>query len=317
MVHARAFSFTDDSASVIYPSASGVSNPSALGNILAGPKTMDTALTLFQLRYIQSSWYQELFQSSRDPLPNASHYVWQMCHDMREWFDSLPDTLPGAFRDLFELELLYSYVYCLAPSCRVLTVSAYGKTLIFEYSITYMQKMYQITKDPQNKAFYTYHDALRVYFVGSQFNAVLTESQDQLLNRIIPFEQLIPGSPPPPPLPPSSGGANNIDRSITCIVQIKEILRTYGERWDDSNALLSSFESQAQPVLSSLYHRKNPFDGLSPQNSPPAFLSQSSFDTISNYGSHGWQHLSPPFSGNDGGQENVNRSRSPYGPQIG
>jgi hypothetical protein len=234
-----------------------------------------------------------------------------MCHEMREWFDSLPETLPVAFRDLFELELLYSYVYCLAPSCRVLTVSAYGKTLIFEYSITYMQKMFQVTKDPQNKAFYTYHDALRVYFVGSQFNAVLMESQDQLLNRIIPFEQLVPGSPPPPPLPPSSGGANNIDRSINCIVQIKEILQTFGQRWDDSNALLSSFESQAQSVLASLYQRKNPFDGLQ-HNSPPAFLSQNSFETVPTYGGNSWQHLSPPFSGNEGSHETGNRSRSPY-----
>ena len=312
MVHARAFSFTDDSASVIYPSASGMSNPSALGNILAGPKSMDTALTLFQLRYAQSNWYQELFQSSRDPLPNASHYVWQMCHEMREWFDSLPETLPANFRDMFELELLYSYVYCLAPSCRVLTVSAYGKTLIFEYSITYMQKMFQITQDPQNKAFYTYHDALRVYFVGSQFNAVLIDSQDQLLNRIIPFEQLVPGSPPPPPLPPSSGGANNIDRSINCIVQIKEILHTFGRRWDDSNALLSSFEMQAQPLLASLYQRKNPFDGLSQHNSPPAFLPHNTFETVSQYSDNNWQHLSPPFSGNEGNQVSRQRSRSPY-----
>lgn len=280
MVHARAFSFTDDSTSVIYPSASGVTNPFAIGNILAGPKSMDTALILFQLRYSQSSWYQELFQSRRDPMPNSSKYIWQMCHEMHEWSDSFPDTLPVAFKDFLDLELLYSYIYCLAPSCRVQTVSAYGKTLIFEYSIAYMKKMFQISKDPHNKAFYTYHDALRVYFIGSQFIAVLTESQDQLLNRIIPFEPLVPGSPPPPPLPPSSGGANNIDRSLDCIAQIKDILHTFGQRWEDSKALLSSFEGRAAAVFASLCQRKHPFDGMSQHTTPPTFLPQNSFENM-------------------------------------
>ena len=192
MVHARSFSFSDDSTSVAYPSASTAPGTSGTSPV-AGPHSLDTALLLFQLRFAQSNWYQELFQSSRDPLQNSSTYIWQMCQEMREWSESFPETLPLAFKDFFDLELLYSYVYCLAPSCRVRDVSEYGKTLIFEYSIAYMQKIFPISRDPVNRAFYTYHDALRVYFVGSQFLAVLSASQDQLLNGIVPYVPVVPG----------------------------------------------------------------------------------------------------------------------------
>jgi len=217
---------------------------------------METALLLFQLRHAQSNWYQELFQSSRDPLKHPSQYIWQVCQDMREWSESFPDSLPLAFKDIFDLELLYSYVYCLAPSCRVQSVSDYGKILIFEYSIAYMQKIFPISRDPVNVAFYTYHDALRVYFVGSQFLAVLSENPDQLLNSITPYPPIMANCPPPPPLPTKTG-LNNIDRSTTCITHIKETLKTFGHRWEDSQALLSSFEMQAAPLLLSLHQRKH------------------------------------------------------------
>ena len=99
MVHARAFSFTDDSMSVAYPAASAVTNAGAIGNSLTGPHSLDTALLLFELRYAQSCWYQELFQSSRDPLQNSSTYIWQMCHEMREWSESFPETFSFRYRD--------------------------------------------------------------------------------------------------------------------------------------------------------------------------------------------------------------------------
>jgi hypothetical protein len=238
MVHARSFSFTDDATSVAFPAVPNA--PAPAGGGLPGQHTLETALLLFQLRQIQSSWYQELFQSSRDPLQNSSTYIWQMCQEMREWSESFPETLSLTFKDFFDLELLYSYVYCLAPSCRVQAVSGYGKTLIFEYSIAYMQKIFPISRDPINKAFYTYHDALRVYFVGSQFLAVLSENTDQLLKGIVPHTPSLASSLPPPPLP-SNGGAENVDRSINCVTHIRETLHLFGHRWDDSKALLSSF----------------------------------------------------------------------------
>jgi hypothetical protein len=255
MVHARSFSFTDDSTSVAFPSLSSAPQPTDIEKSPTGPHALDAAMLLFQLRRAQSNWYQELFQSSRDPLQQSSNYIWEMCHEMRVWSESFPKTLSPAIRELFELELLYSYVYCLAPSCRVPAVSEYGKTLIFEYSILYMQKIFPISKDPMNTAFYSYHDALRVYFIGSQFLAVLSDSFDQLLNEMVLYTASIPGGPPTPPIP-NPGRTDNVDQSINCIDQIIETLKTYGERWYDSKALQASFEAQAQEISGALHQRR-------------------------------------------------------------
>lgn len=297
MVHARSFSFTDDSTSVALPSQPMGSNDSN-GKIIHGPRSIETALLLFQLRQIQSSWFQELFQSSRDQLQNSNIYIWQMCQEMREWSESFPDSLPLAFKEFFDLELLYSYVYCLAPSCRVQTVSTYGKTLICEYSIAYMQKIFPISRDPINVAFYTYHDALRVYFVGSQFLAVLSGDLDQLLNGIVTLTPSLAGSPPPPPLP-SNAGVDNVDRSINCIKHIKETLRTFGHRWEDSKVLLSNFESQAESLLIALRRRKHHEEVSRNSHSPQNFMHQTGFGALG-HGGHGsaeeWSGMGSSFA---------------------
>jgi hypothetical protein len=231
-----------------------------------------------------------------------------MCQEMREWSESFPDSLPLAFKDFFDLELLYSYVYCLAPSCRVQAVSAYGKTLIFEYSIAYMQKISPISRDPVKKAFYTYHDALRVYFVGSQFLAVLLENQDQLLNGILPYAPVLAGSPPPPPLP-NNAGIDSIDRSINCVERIKEVLTIFGKRWEDSKALLSNFESQAAPAIVALHRRKHHIDEISRNShSPPSFMGPPTFDPLGRITADEWGNMGPGFTnpgalqGGHGGQ---------------
>jgi hypothetical protein len=301
MVHARAFCFTDDSTSVTYPSIPSNTVSGPVGTSIVGPQSLDTALILFQLRYVQSCWYQELFQSNREPLPQGLAYIWQTCQEMREWSESFPDSLPLAFKDFFDLELLYSYVYCLAPSCRVSVVSDYAKTLIFEYSIAYMQKIFPISRDPVNTAFYTYHDALRVYFVGSQFLAVLSERPDQLLNGIQPYSQPTSGSPPPPPLP-DHNGSNNVSRSLNCITHIKETLRTFGLRWDDSQALLSSFESQAEPLQVDLHQRRHHANNISQSMHAPNFIAQHVYDHMGNVIPNDWANLSRGFVGINGVQ---------------
>lgn len=305
MIYTRAFSFTDDSTGVAFPSLPETANSSAAGRSLIGPHSLKTAGILFHLRTIQSSWYQELFQSSRNPLQDSSTYIWQVCQEMLEWSESFPDTLPVALKDFFDLELLYSYVFCLAPSCRVQVVSNYGKTLIFEYSIAYMQKIFPISRDPINKAFYTYHDALRVFFVGGQFIAVLADNLDQLLNNIVPYMSATPGAPPPPPLP-RNFGANNVDTSIKCITHIKETLRTLGYRWDNAKALLLNFEDQSEPLLLALHRRKRAFgESLRSSQSPPQYIPQPGSEAMSSRTTEEWPSQAQSFTGfnypSDGG----------------
>ncbi|TVY18853.1 Positive regulator of purine utilization [Lachnellula arida] len=298
MVHARSLSFTDDSTSVDFPSLSIGLTSSAAAKSLTGPHSLEPADLLFQLRCVQSSWYQELFQSGRSPFHNEYTYIWQICQEMREWSESFPESLPLSFKDFFDLELLYSYVYCLSPSCRIPALSLYAKTLIFEYSIAYMQKIFPISRDPINIAFYTYHDALRVYFVGSQFLAVLMSDQDQLLSGVLPYTPIIPGTPPPPPLP-SNAGIDNVDRSIKCVKHIKETLRIFGHRWDDSKALLSGFEAQVEPLLASLHQRMHHIDGIARNShSPPGFVQQASFDHMGNISTDSWANAGVAFASN-------------------
>ncbi len=307
MVHARSFSFTDNSTSVALPSLAIKNHLMPEGSSIKGPHSLEPALLLFQLRRAQSLWYQELFQSSRDPLRNSSTFIWQMCQDMREWAEPFPDTLPLSFKEFFDLELLYSYIYCLAPSCRVPAVSPYGKTLIFEYSMAYMQKIFPISRDPINTAFYTYHDALRVYFVGSQFLAVLADNQDQLLHGVLPYETVLTGSSPPPPLP-SNAGIDSVRRSINCITHIKDTLKTFGYRWDDSEALLSSFEIQADPILASLQRHKRHNDEASRNNhSPPDYLPAPTYGQIGNLASEQWPTMESIYANRRIEQEHFGR----------
>ena len=159
-----------------------------------------------------------------------------------------------------------------------------------------MQKIFPISRDPVNIAFYTYHDALRVYFVGSQFLAVLMSDQDQLLGGILPYAPIVPNTTPPPPLP-SNAGIDSVERSINCVTHIKETLRTFGHRWDDSKALLSNYEAQVEPMIASLLQRKHHIDEIARNShNPPGFIHQASFEQMGN--TDGWANAGAAFASN-------------------
>ncbi|RKF56971.1 Positive regulator of purine utilization [Erysiphe neolycopersici] len=254
MVHARSFSFTDDSTCVAFPSIQS----EELAIDTQKNSRMEQCLLIFKLRKIQSSWYQELFQSKNSLSTNPSTYIQNMCLDMQKLALSISKESPRCVKDYFDLELLYSFVYCLAPSSQIKAVPAWGKNLIFESSVKYVQKMITIYETPLNCTFITYHDALRVYFVGSQFVSVLQEDQDFLLYFTTPsdlnlndFKVLLD--------PPHVAERNNSERALCCIVQIKELLRTFSHRWDDSKVLLSSFEAQIDRFTEILDQRKKSY----------------------------------------------------------
>jgi hypothetical protein len=269
MVHARAFSFTDDAVDVMFPSATP-SERAHPNNGIIGSLATDPALLHFQLRRTQSHWYQTLFQSDPgDALPDAASFIWQMCHDMREWSESLPDALPIGIRELFDLELRYSYVYCIAPSARAPHMTAYGRMLIFEHAIAYVNRIYEVAHAVMNTSFYTYHDALRVYFMGSQFVAVLRSDGDSLIaGASVPLPLALPGQPPPPPLPRRIDGGSegdNLDRSLRSLERVGLTLEKYGERWEDALALKQSFEMISSEVLSWLREKQGARDVGTPR----------------------------------------------------
>ncbi|KAK4121650.1 hypothetical protein N657DRAFT_577741 [Parathielavia appendiculata] len=254
MVHARAFSFYDDAVSVALPPSGQLGSPLPKGPIAKPPP--DASVPLFRLRRLQSEWYQTLYQG--DPtqaMPDSTSFIWAKCYEMWEWCEKLPADMPPAIREMLDLELRYSYVYCIASSARGAQVSSYGRLLIFEHTISYIDRVHDISKRSENVAIYTYHDALRVFFMGSQFVAVLRDAGDVLLSGSpIPMPPSIPGKPLPPPAPIrlDRGTGDNLDRSLRCVERVKNTLRLFGDRWEDAFSLLKGFENLSADMWKSL-----------------------------------------------------------------
>ncbi|KAI8418646.1 hypothetical protein FOFC_01215 [Fusarium oxysporum] len=262
MVHARTFSFTDDTVNVAFPQASNNGRKSSVSGPITGPQPADPALLLFQLRRAQSHWYQELYQSGSVPLQDPISYIWKMCLDMREWQDTLPTNLAPEIRQLFDQELRYSYVYCIAPSARAPSITDYNRILIFEHSMAYLDTVHEIAHGAQNSGFYTYHDVLRVYFMANQFLAVLRDAKDMLLSGMpVPIPISRPGAAPAPPLPrrlqpQGMNGEDNLDRSLRCLDKVSQTLDTYGDRWADASTWRESFSMISQEMVDRLSRRK-------------------------------------------------------------
>lgn len=197
--------------------------------------------------------------SSREPLEDTSPYIWAMLQEIREWYSDLPEQLPGRIQRIFELERLYSNIYCLAPSCRSTMTSELGKILIFEYGTEFIEKMFDTVETPLNSVFFTYYDVLKVLFVARQVTAILDESEqsrDLLLNpnrnHVIPS---VEGETQLPPVP-NHDRSDNIDRAIAFIGQTAQIFNTYGKRWEDSKNIEMIFMNQVSSLLPQLCLRK-------------------------------------------------------------
>ncbi|CAM1506867.1 Fc.00g065080.m01.CDS01 [Cosmosporella sp. VM-42] len=257
MVHARTFSFTDDTVNVAFPHGTGTGRKTSGATPIAGPQSADPALLLFQLRRAQSHWYQELYESGPEPIQDQTAYIWRMCLDMREWAASLPNTLSPGIRQLFEQELRYSYVYCIAPSPRAPQITDYDRILIFEHSTAYLDTMHGIAHGPLNPGFYTYHDVLKIFFMANQFLAVLRDAEDMLLSgQPVPIPIPRPGAAPAPPLPRGLSQEDNLSRSLGCIERVSQTLGKYGERWEDSAMWNESFGRISVEVVERLRRRQ-------------------------------------------------------------
>ncbi|WXC54680.1 hypothetical protein SNK03_000670 [Fusarium graminearum] len=262
MVYARTFSFTDDTVNVAFPQAFGNARRGSASGALSGPQSADPALLLFQLRRAQSHWYQDLYQSGSVPLQDPISYVWRMCLDMREWQDTLPNNLAPEIRQLFDQELRYSYVYCIAPSTRAPNITDYNRILIFEHSMAYLDTAYDIAQSGQNWGFFTYHDVMRIFFMASQFLAVLRDAEDMLLSGMpVPIPIARPGTAPAPPLPrrlqpQGMNGEDNLDRSLRCLDKVSQTLNIFGERWVDASHLRENFGLISQEVVERLSERR-------------------------------------------------------------
>ena len=280
IVQTRTFSFSDDSAHVSVP-FKDTGSPQASSNAQRWMRGLAPAVDLIKLRKLQSAWYHDLFQSGRETWIDPYAYLWQTYRTMSNWFANISPNYPAPVRSFFELELLYSYVYFLAPSPRVPNPCSYAQSLIFEHCIAYASLMTRLLNGRTHLPPVSFYDAMRVYMTGRQFLDVLSRSQEQLLAGIAP-------EPPPsgqnaitpPPLTTRSGAApeSNAARSITCIKQITDCLGHFGLRWGYMS-WRDNFERVAEPLLNSLHQRR--WSQELPNNSMPVAYRQGHLQHLS------------------------------------
>ncbi len=169
LANIRAFSFTDDSASVTHPRHK-VGSPETTRVFL---NDLNTATHLARLRRIESDAYQKLFQSSRpapeEPWPIISNSI----EDMHGFSNELPDQIGTPIKKLLRCEALYSSILILSPPDLDDDITNYGKFLIFEYAIEYADLMSSVGSDAEPFAFYTSLDMLRASFIVKRLLALL------------------------------------------------------------------------------------------------------------------------------------------------
>lgn len=260
MGHARSFSFTDSAVNVALPSSTGLGRIPSISGHITGPQSNNPALHLFQLRRLQSGWYQTLYQAGTTVLPDAQSFLWKACHELREWAELLPPTLPSAIRRTFILELEWSYVYCLMPSTRAPHTSEHRQSLLFEHAVSFIELIHEVALDEANPTpFVTSYDVMRVYFIGTQLVSLLRDAFDLLVSgRPVLMPQADGAGVPAPPLPHrffQMQFEDNLQRSLKAMRFVRETLTKFGERWEDALRLLEVFGEVAAEVQGMLERR--------------------------------------------------------------
>ena len=207
-------------------------------------RPMDTAPQLIKLRQIQSSCYQELFQSGRQPSESSWRSVWTTLSDLHEWYQRLPAGMQEPVKVAFKSEMLFSSILILSPSEKIHSVPDYAEALIFEYAVDYASSILSVCGGTEKCTISTYLDALRTSYVGRRLLDVLQSKQCRILDAGTPSSPLVPsGTLLPPPLPYRCSD-EKVDRARTGIEQLTGVLDYLGKRFGYS-ALSEDFRVEA------------------------------------------------------------------------
>ena len=169
MAYGRPFSFTDDSASVYLPVIAHSTVPHEPGNVTSPQlflRSLQASLYLFDIRRVQSTFYQMSYASSREEWSTeiAGEYTSSILADIQAWASTVPTALSEKHKHFFTLERLYSQIAALAPSCRISKdkLSRENKTIIFAIVLQYTAKLHSILEHSQWHVFFNMCDILRL-----------------------------------------------------------------------------------------------------------------------------------------------------------
>ncbi|KAI5805925.1 fungal-specific transcription factor domain-containing protein [Geopyxis carbonaria] len=271
MVLQRPFTFSDDSVQVVLPRVEDTSLAQHL--VTRGTLTpMAAAVHLFKLRQLQSNWYQTLHLCGNELLEDPASYVHEHTEKLARWREQIPETISQFTRDWLLLEWHYLNVYVAAPSPKIPRISAEAMTQIFGHCASYAIAFRAILNDSGNSRFvYTYHDALRTYFVGSNLLHTLYHAEGTLL--------------------PPTAQEKDLERASESIHAIVFVLSNMIIRWPDSEALRDKFHSEANYILAKLKRRLDRINAEKVQEQQERVLrNQMSFER---WPTHNQQQLSP------------------------
>lgn len=274
MAFDRAFSFTDDSASEV-PLPESASDPP---QSLLFQRSLKPSLYIFDIRRVQSAFYQTTRWSSRSqwPLATAATYASSVSNDIHAWYSTIPPTLPQHHLMLFNLERLYCQILVVSPNQRVpaSSMTDLNKELVFEYSAQYADLLQPIVQDVSWHAYLTYADICRAKYVGQKFVEVMWSDFDRLIKTTHAIRE---GSPLANNVPLDNG-----QRATICVRKIIDILDFARHRWSMPE-MREKFEQESAVLFSRLKSRQ--MEVSSAQYSTQANISAPAINN-GGYGNH-------------------------------
>jgi hypothetical protein len=243
----RAFSFSDDSASEVPLPDTASDLP--LTHIFA--RSTKPSLFLFDIRRVQSAFYQTTRWSSRSqwPLATAATYASSVSNDIHAWYSTIPPNLSQRHLMLFNLERLYCQILVVSPNPRVpaSNMTDLNKELVFEYSAQYAELLQPITQDVTWHAYLTYADICRAKYVGQKFVEVMWSDFDRLVKTSHAARE---GSPLT-----SNAPLDNGQRATIFLRKTIEILDFARLRWSMPQ-MREKFEQESAVLFSRLKSRQ-------------------------------------------------------------
>ena len=256
------FSFTDDSASgVPLPDLGPESQQPTTSNLFL--RSIKPSLYLFDIRRVQSAFYQTTRSSSRGQWSTtyATKYASSISNDIHSWYSSIPISLPQDQMIFFNLERLYTQILVVAPHQKmaVVNMTELNKALVFEYCAQFIDGLHPVISNVGYHPFFTYAEVCRTRWVGRQFLEIMWSEFDRLLKT----QHIVVGSGSL-----GSSAQDNCNRAITCVRQVTEILDYAGRRWQITE-MKEKFEKESAVLVARLKNRQQEFgvqDGQQPRH---------------------------------------------------
>lgn len=231
MVLQRPVTFSDDSVLVELPRAA---NPDVAKRIyVRGTLTpMIAATKLFELRKLQSEWYQNLHLSGNVPIEDPKPYFRQRTEMLKVWKDTMPESINQSTKDWLYLEWYYLNVYVAAPCPKIPRPCDEAMVQVFNNCVNYARRFRDILQDSNARFVYTYHDALRTYFIGNNFLHAVWHSEHALIDD------------------------SNIESALETVKAITFVLTSMIVRWQEVETLRDRFQEESTYMISRRFQQK-------------------------------------------------------------